>query len=37
MYQLTEQGTERPLGLSDFTVTLYSDDGTSVHNPGVQV
>jgi hypothetical protein len=35
MYQRTFQS--RPAGLSDFFVTLYSDDGSSTHNPGVQV
>jgi hypothetical protein len=37
MLQKTVQGAERPFGLSDFFVTLYSDDGTSTHNPGEQV
>jgi hypothetical protein len=32
----TSQPT-RPAGISDFVLTLYADDGSSVHNPGVQV
>jgi hypothetical protein len=27
----------RPVGMSDFLLTLYSDDGSTDHNPGVQV
>jgi hypothetical protein len=36
MLQRTVQGAERPLGLSDFFVTLYADDGSEAHNPGLQ-
>jgi hypothetical protein len=36
MYWKTAQPT-RPSGISDFYVTLYSDDNTTEHNPGVQV